>query len=103
MSGLFVELVTPHSGKYMQPSGLFINNEFVKGVDGKTLKVINPSTEKVITSVHAASEKDVDLAVSPVRKAFNSSLRKETPRNRGKLLVKLADLFEKNLDLLTAA
>lgn len=81
----------------------FINNEFVKGVDGKTLKVINPSTEKVITSVHAASEKDVDLAVSPVRKAFNGSLRKETPRNRGKLLVKLADLFEKNLDLLAAA
>ncbi|TKA46668.1 Aldehyde dehydrogenase, partial [Friedmanniomyces simplex] len=86
MSGLFVELVTPHSGKYMQPTGLFINNEFVKGVDGKTLEVINPSTEEVITSVHAASEKDVDLAVSAVRKAFDGSLRKETPRNRGKLL-----------------
>ncbi|TKA50318.1 Aldehyde dehydrogenase [Friedmanniomyces simplex] len=102
MSGLFVELKTPHSGKYMQPTGLFINNEFVKGVDGKTLEVINPSTEKVITSVHEATEKDVDIAVSAARKAFDGPWRKETPENRGKLLVKLADLFEKNLDLLAA-
>lgn len=78
----------------------FINNEFVKGVDGKTFEVINPSTEKVITSVHEASEKDVDIAVSAARKAFEGPWRKETPENRGKLLVKLSELFEKNLDLL---
>ena len=80
----------------------FINNEFVKGVDGRTFEVINPSTEEVITSVHEASEKDVDIAVAAARKAFEGPWRKETPENRGKLLVKLADLFEKNLDLLAA-
>lgn len=78
----------------------FINGEFVKGVDGKTFEVINPSTEEVITSVHEATEKDVDIAVAAARKAFDGSWRKETPENRGRLLVKLADLFEKNLDLL---
>jgi len=99
---LSVELETPTSGKYTQPTGLFINNEFVKGVDGKTFEVINPATEEVITSVHEATEKDVDIAVAAARKAFEGPWRQETPENRGKLLNKLADLFEKNLDLLAS-
>jgi len=97
-----VELSTPITGKYTQPTGLFINNEWVKGVDGKTFEVINPSTEEVITSVHEATEKDVDIAVAAARKAFEGSWRHVTPENRGKLLVNLANLVEKNLDLLAA-
>ncbi|KAI7640503.1 Aldehyde, partial [Hortaea werneckii] len=85
-----------------QPTGLFINNEYVKGVDGKTFEVYNPSDESVICSVHEATEKDVDIAVSAARKAFEGPWRKETPENRGKLLVNLANLFEKNLDLLAS-
>ena len=80
----------------------FINNEFVKGVDGKTFEVINPTDESVICSVHEASEKDVDIAVAAARKAFEGDWRKETPEKRGRLLVKLADLFEQNVDLLAA-
>jgi len=102
MSDLSTTLETPSTGKYEQPTGLFINNEWVKGVDGKTFEVINPSTEKVITSVHEATEKDVDIAVSAARKAFEGPWRKETPENRGKLLVKLANLFEENMELLSA-
>ncbi|KAK3067823.1 aldehyde dehydrogenase (NAD(P)(+)) ald5 [Teratosphaeriaceae sp. CCFEE 6253] len=102
MSDLSVQLETPTTGKYEQPTGLFINNEFVKGVDGKTFEVINPTTEEVITSVHEATEKDVDIAVAAARKAFEGPWRKETPENRGRLLVKLADLFENNLDLLAS-
>jgi aldehyde dehydrogenase (NAD+) len=80
----------------------FINNEWVKGVDGKTFEVINPSTEKTICSVHEATEKDVDIAVAAARKAFETTWRKVTPEQRGKYLVKLADLIEKNLELLAA-
>ena len=83
-------------------AGRFINNEWVKGVDGKTFEVINPSDETVITSVHEATEKDVDIAVSAARKAFEGDWRKETPENRGKLLVNLANLMEKNTDLLAS-
>jgi len=97
-----VQLETPHSGKYEQPTGLFINNEFVKGQEGKTFDVINPSDESVITQVHEATEKDVDIAVAAARKAFEGSWRQETPENRGKLLNNLANLFEKNIDLLAA-
>ncbi|KAF2842302.1 aldehyde dehydrogenase, allergen Cla h 10 [Patellaria atrata CBS 101060] len=95
-------LKTPHTGDYHQPTGLFINNEFVEGVDKKTFEVINPTDESVITSVHEATEKDVDLAVSAARKAFEGSWRTETPENRGRLLVKLADLFERDIDTLAA-
>jgi len=97
-----ISLETPHSGKYEQPTGLFINNEFVKGVDGKEFEVINPATEKVICSVHEGTDKDIDIAVSAARKAFEGPWRRETPENRGRLLVKLADLFEQNADLLAA-
>ncbi|KAK3680684.1 aldehyde dehydrogenase (NAD(P)(+)) ald5 [Vermiconidia calcicola] len=97
-----VTLETPTSGKYEQPTGLFINNEFVESVDKKTFEVINPTDESVTCSVQEASEKDVDIAVSAARKAFEGPWRKETPENRGKLLVKLADLFEQNLDLLAS-
>ena len=74
----------------------------MKGVDGKTFESINPSTEKPITSVHEATEKDVDIAVSVARKTFETSWRQVTPEQRGRYLVNLADLFEKNLDQLAA-
>jgi aldehyde dehydrogenase (NAD+) len=97
-----IQLETPVTGKYTQPTGLFINNEWVKGVDGKTFETINPTTEEVICSVHEATEKDVDIAVAAARKAFEGSWRKTTPETRGKLLVKLSELIEKNIDLLAA-
>lgn len=80
----------------------FINNEFVKGVDGKTFESINPSTEKPIVAVHEATEKDVDIAVSVARKTFEESWRLVTPEQRGKYLTKLADLFERDVDLLAS-
>jgi len=102
MSNLFVDLKTPATGAYKQPIGLFINNEFVEAVEKKTFEVINPSTEEVICSVHEATEKDVDIAVAAARKAFEGEWRQVKPAQRGLYLNKLADLWEKNADLLAA-
>merc|ERR1712078_211492 len=99
---LTVDLKTPASGAYKQPIGLFINNEWVEGVDKKKFETINPSTEEVITSVCEATEKDVDLAVKAARAAFEGEWRQTTPAVRGQLLNKLADLTEKNIELLAA-
>jgi len=96
------ELETPLTGKYTQPTGLFINNEFIKGVDGKSFEVINPSNEKVICSVEEATEKDVDIAVAAARKAFEGPYRKESPAQRGQWLTNLANLIEKDLDIVAA-
>ena len=74
----------------------------MKAKDGKTFEVINPTDESVICHVHEATEKDVDIAVAAARKAFEGEWKTVTPENRGKLLVNLANLFEKNIDLLAA-
>ncbi|MCJ1248942.1 aldehyde dehydrogenase (NAD(P)(+)) ald5 [Trapelia coarctata] len=99
---LSVTVNTPHGTKIEIPTGLFINNEFVKGVDGKTFETINPTNEEVICSVHEATEKDVDIAVSAARKAFDSSWRQVTPEQRGKYLVKLSELVDRDADQLAA-
>ncbi|SZF05453.1 unnamed protein product [Blumeria hordei] len=97
-----LELSTPVTGKYMQPTGLFINNEWVEGIEGKKFDTINPTTEEVICSVSEATETDVDIAVAAARKAFQEVWRQETPENRGKYLVNFANLIEKNSELLAA-
>lgn len=99
---LFTELKTPITGTYKQPIGLYIDGKWVESVDKKKFDVINPATEEVITQVYEATEKDVDLAVAAARKAFEGSWKKVTPNERGRMLLKLADLLEENTDLLAA-
>jgi hypothetical protein len=43
MSGLSVELTAPNGVKYTQPTGLFINNEWVKSTKGDKIYSINPT------------------------------------------------------------
>lgn len=43
MSNLSVELEAPNGRKWTQPTGLFINNEFVAAKSGKTITSIDPA------------------------------------------------------------
>lgn len=90
----------PIGVQYEQPLGLYINGEFVKSSEGKTIKVINPSNEKVICSVQEATQADVDIAVKAARAAFEGEWSKLDTLRRGRCLTKLADLFEENTDIL---
>ena len=57
----------------------------------------------VITKVSAANAKDVDVAVKAAKHAFKTSWGLKVPGSeRGRLLYKLADLLEKNLDTFAA-
>ncbi|KAF7170725.1 hypothetical protein CNMCM6106_005318 [Aspergillus hiratsukae] len=98
---LFQTIVTP-TVTYEQPLGLFINNEFVPGVEGKTFETINPHDEKPIVAVHEATEKDVDIAVEAARKAFKGAWKNVIPSERGRLLTRLADLLERDVDTIAA-
>lgn len=71
-------------------------------MEKKTFEVINPSDEEVICSVSEATEKDVDIAVAAARKAFQTTWHDTTPQQRGIYLLKLAELVDKNSDLLAA-
>ncbi|VDM00572.1 unnamed protein product, partial [Schistocephalus solidus] len=82
---------------------LFIGNEFVESRAGKTFPVIDPSTEAVICQVQEADAEDVDIAVKSARKAFalNSPWRTMDASQRGRLLYKLSDAIEENIEYLT--
>ncbi len=74
---------------------LFINGEFVDAKDGKTFATINPATEEKITDVASAGPADVDAAVSAARAQLEpgSKWQKMRPRDRAKVMWKLADLL----------
>jgi aldehyde dehydrogenase (NAD+) len=81
----------------------FIEGKWVDSASGKTFKTFNPATEEVIAEVAEGDAEDVDRAVKAARKAFDSGpWRKTDARDRGRLLNRLADLMEENLDELAA-
>ncbi|KAK0386247.1 hypothetical protein NLU13_6084 [Sarocladium strictum] len=98
---LFQTIVTPVV-TYEQPLGLYIDGKWVKAVEGRTFETICPTNEKPIASVHEAGAEDVDLAVKAARKAFEGVWAQTIPSERGRLLNKLADLFDENTEILAA-
>lgn len=76
---------------------LFINNEFVDAVAGDTIEVLNPHDNTKIADVAEARDADIDAAVAAAWKAF-PAWRAMAAADRGRLLLKLADAIEANLD-----
>ncbi|KAJ3602180.1 hypothetical protein NHX12_029939 [Muraenolepis orangiensis] len=79
------------------PHQLFINGEFVDAEGGKTYKTINPTDGTAICEVSLAQVSDVDRAVAAAKEAFEEGeWGRMNPRDRGRLLYKLADLMEQH-------
>ena len=97
-----LKITLPNGLSYEQPTGLFINNEFIKSQDQKTLKVENPSTEEIVAEVYSATKDDVEYAVECADKAFNSSWSTCDPRIRASYLFKLANLVEERKELISS-
>ncbi|KAI8422646.1 hypothetical protein MSG28_006420 [Choristoneura fumiferana] len=82
---------------------LFINNEWVDAVSKKTFPTINPQDESVIVQVAEGDKADIDLAVQAAKKAFHrySEWRTLDASQRGRLLLKLADLMDRDAKYLS--
>nr|XP_014090524.1 cytosolic 10-formyltetrahydrofolate dehydrogenase [Bactrocera oleae] len=76
------------------PTQLFINGEFLNAERNATLDIINPTNEELICKVACASRNDVDKAVQAAHNAFYGSWKQVSARQRGQLMMKLADLME---------
>ena len=78
------------------PKRLLIGGEWVDAADGAALDVRDPATGEVFAHVPAGASRDVDAAVRAARKAFDGgewpALR---PAQRERMLLKLADLIER--------
>lgn len=78
---------------------LLIDGQWVPAASGKSFEVRNPADGQVIASVAEGDAADIQKAVAAARQAFEGGAWPAmTASERGKLLWKLADLLEQNLD-----
>src|SRR5438445_1961076 len=80
--------------------GLFVGGEFVPAHSGATFPVHNPHNDEVFAQVAEAREDDVEDAVAAARSAFEGPWGALTPKERGKLLLRLARLIEDQGELI---
>jgi phenylacetaldehyde dehydrogenase len=92
--------VTPQvTGFLSKPRKMLINNQWVESVSGKTVPVYNPATGEEMAQVAQGEARDVELAVKAARNAFDKGpWRLMTAAHRARLIWKLADLLEANLE-----
>ncbi|MEZ6136475.1 MAG: aldehyde dehydrogenase family protein [Pirellulaceae bacterium] len=81
----------------------FIGGRWLPAASGKTFPTINPATEEVIAEVAEGDAADVHLAVDAARQAFESGpWATMDARDRGRAMLRLADLMEEEIDELAA-
>ncbi|MEM9366435.1 MAG: aldehyde dehydrogenase family protein [Planctomycetota bacterium] len=87
----------------VQHTQCFIDGQWRDAASGKTFATINPATEEEICQVAEGDKADIDAAVAAARRAFTSGpWSTMDARDRGRLLMKLADRIEAEIDELAA-
>ncbi|MDI9223981.1 aldehyde dehydrogenase [Pantoea sp. EA-12] len=80
------------------PHQAFINGRFTASQSGHTLETTNPATGEVLADIAACNRDDVNVAVQGARCAFEAgSWSQLHPGERKAVLLKLADLLEKEV------
>jgi aminomuconate-semialdehyde/2-hydroxymuconate-6-semialdehyde dehydrogenase len=80
----------------------FIDGEFVGPINGRYLDNIEPATGKAYSQVADSDSRDIDLAVTAAEKAF-ADWSKKSAGERSKILLRIGDLIERNLEKLAHA
>jgi len=82
-----------------QPKKLLIGGQWVGAQSGKNFETRNPATGEVLAQVAEGGRVEIDQAVAAARKAFETGPWPDvSPAERGRLLWRLADLIEQNLE-----
>jgi len=77
----------------------YIDGKRVDAASGETFETINPATGKVLANVASCDVADVDKAVAAARRAFKSGIWADLhPTERGKVMIRWADLIEKHAE-----
>lgn len=79
------------------PQSLFIGGAWREPIGGAVIDVISPIDGSKLTTIADAGAEDVDLAVQAARAAFDKGTwSKAAPAERKKVLLRIAELIEKN-------
>jgi phenylacetaldehyde dehydrogenase len=82
-----------------RPHRLLIGGNWVDAADRSKDTVYDPASEDALAQVASAGEADIDRAVSAARAAFLGEWSRLSSHQRSRLLWRLADELEANLDL----
>jgi phenylacetaldehyde dehydrogenase len=78
---------------------LLIDGKWVESSSGETFETVNPATGEVLARVARGNAADIDQAVKAARRAFsNPTWRRMNANDRTRLLLRLADLIERDAD-----
>ena len=88
----------PFKSKY----GNYINGKFVEPLSGKYFDNPSPISNETICSVARSNDKDVEAALDAAHEAFKT-WGKTDITTRSNIMMKIADVLEKNLNLLATA
>src|ERR1700749_317493 len=80
---------------------MLIDGKWVEAASGKHFESRNPASGELLATVAEGDAEDINRAVAAARKAFEGPWSKFKPYERQHLLLKLADLVEKNFDELS--
>ena len=87
----------------VQHTECFIDGHWQSAASGKTFATLNPATEEEIAQVAEGDAEDIGRAAKAARRAFESGdWPKMDARDRGRLMYKLADVIEEQIDELAA-
>ena len=83
----------------------YIDGEWVESVTGRTQKVINPATQKVLVLTVDSNEEDTENAIAAAKRSFYQTRewRDMNGQARADMLLKIADLMDKKRDDLAKA
>jgi 4-(gamma-glutamylamino)butanal dehydrogenase len=85
-------------GKIKFRTQAFIDGRYVSTASGKKYVSVNPATGKPLARIAACEAADVDAAVKAARRSFEEGVwAKRSPAERKHVLLRLAELIEKNL------
>jgi aldehyde dehydrogenase (NAD+) len=80
---------------------MLIDGKWVDAASGKRFETHNPATGELLATVAEGDAEDINRAVTAARRAFEGTWSKVKPFERQHLLLKLADLVEKNFEELS--
>ncbi|MDR3532478.1 MAG: aldehyde dehydrogenase family protein [Rhodopila sp.] len=81
-----------------KPKRMLIGGKWLEAASGKTFETRNPATGEILAQVAEGDVEDIDRAVAAAREAFNGPWSKFKPAERQRILLKLADLVERDIE-----
>src|SRR5258705_6541091 len=72
---------------------MLVDGKLIESADGRYIDIENPANRTIFAQVPRAGDADVDAAVRAAAAAFDT-WRRVTPKDRGRMLLRIADAVE---------